>query len=410
MKPFMNYYLNNPSHQGRTWLLMPMLLAVCLCSTVANATTSDDEYQIHGFASQAYISTTDNNFFGETSANDNFGFTELGLNALVRPTPNFHIAGQVLLRRAGESDDGKIRLDYGLADYTFISNPTKRLGMRAGRLLNPLGFYNETRDVALTRPSILLPQSIYFDRARDLALSSDGIQVYGEHRGPHNEIFWQLGVANPRVDNPEIELALLADLPGRLESDTSYLGRLLWERDGGRLRVSLSAIQANIKYASSGQPLPFDLSSGTIVFEPTVLSIQYNTEYWSLTSEYALRHFDYKDFGPGLADMNFTGESYYVQGSYRFASKWDTFLRYDAAYTDKKDRDGSDYEAATGKPAHKRFAKDWTVGVGWMATPKILFRGEVHIIDGTAWLPALDNMQPTKQNWNMLNLSLSYRF
>ena len=201
-----------------------------------------------------------------------------------------------------------------------------------------------------------------------------------------------------------------ADLPGKLKPELSYLGRVLWERDGGRIRVALSAIQANIKYASSGLGLPFDLSSGKIAFEPTMLSLQYNTEYWSLTSEYALRHFDYKDFGPGLADMNFTGESYYIQGSYRFAPKWDTFLRYDAAYTDKKDRDGSDYEAATAKPAHKRFAKDWTIGAGWMANPKVLVRGEFHMIKGTAWLPALDNTTPTRENWNMLNLSLSYRF
>ena len=183
----------------RTWAYIALLVAACLSSTYAGATSSSDNYQIHGFASQAFISTSDNNFFGETSGNDNFGFSELGINGLIRPTPELHFAGQLLLRRAGESDDGKVRLDYGLVDYTIISNPMKRLGVRGGRLLNPLGFYNETRDVALTRPSILLPQSIYFDRARDLALSSDGAQVYGEYRSTNNEIFWQLGVADPRL-------------------------------------------------------------------------------------------------------------------------------------------------------------------------------------------------------------------
>ena len=242
-------------------------------------------------------------------------------------------------------------------------------------------------------------------------MSSDGGQVYGEFRASNNEIFWQLGIADPRVDNKEIEWALLStDWPGKLKPELSYLGRVLWERDGGRIRVALSDIQANIKYASTGLAFPSDLGSGTIKFEPTMLSLQYNSEYWSLTSEYALRHFDYKDFNP-LVDTNFTGESYYVQGSYRFAPKWDTFLRYDAAYTDKKDRDGTDWAAAApGRVAHKRFARDWTFGAGWMANPKLLVRGEFHIIEGTAWLPALDNTMPTKENWNMLNLSLSYRF
>jgi hypothetical protein len=413
MEASMNYYSNKYTKRVSALAPMALMLANCLLCLPLHAADISDNYQIHGFASQSYITTTDNNFFGESSANDNFGYTELGINALVRPTEKLHIAGQLLMRRAGESDDGKVRLDYGLADYTIISNPTKRLGVRGGRLLNPLGFYNETRDVALTRPSILLPQSIYFDRARDLALSSDGVQVYGEQRLSNQEFYWQLSVANPRVDNPEIEWSLLGiDWPGDLEPDSSYLGRLLWERDGGRIRASLSAIQANIHY-DPGTADP--LSGGSIIFEPTVLSLQYNSEFWSLTSEYALRHLEYKDFNFfAIPDMGFTGESYYMLGSYRFAPKWDGFLRYDATFTDKGDRNGEEYEAVSPgtRVAHKRYAKDLTAGLGWMAAPKVLIRGEIHVVEGTAWLPALDNTDPLslKKYWNMFILSLSYRF
>lgn len=411
MEVSMNYKLDRFSMLRKAGMLSVLIMTGVLVNASVLAAPDNDSYQIHGFANQAYISTTDNNFFGETSGSENFGFTELGVNGLIRPLPNMHIAGQLLLRRAGESDDGKVRLDYGLADYVMVSNPVQRVGVRAGRILNPLGIYNETRDVAHTRPSILLPQSIYFDRTRDLAISSDGFQIYGEQRLVDQEFFWQLGVANPRVDNPEIELALLADLPGKLDGEASYFGRLQWEKDGGRLRVALSTIQANIDYSSTGQALPLDLSSGRIIFEPTVLSLQYNEEYWSLTAEYAQRHFQYENFGPGLPDMEFTGESYYLQGSFRFAPRWDAILRYDAAFTDKNDRNGSAYEAATTSPAHKRFAKDWTIGVGWNITPQILARSEMHIVNGTAWLPALDNIvsAPAK-SWNMFNLSLSYRF
>ena len=88
--------------------------------------------QLHGFASQTFITTADNNFFGETSDNGHFGFTELGLNGSFRPSPNLQAAAQLLSRRAGEDDDGDVRFDYALVDYSPLSDARNRLGLRAG--------------------------------------------------------------------------------------------------------------------------------------------------------------------------------------------------------------------------------------------------------------------------------------
>ena len=51
------------------------------------------------------------------------------------------------IRDAGISDDGSARLDYALADYRLLSEATAQAGLRAGKVKNALGFYNETRDV-----------------------------------------------------------------------------------------------------------------------------------------------------------------------------------------------------------------------------------------------------------------------
>ncbi|MBI5451381.1 MAG: hypothetical protein HY940_08495 [Gammaproteobacteria bacterium] len=380
-----------------------------LSGPAALALDSSNLLQLHGFASQSFITTSDNNFFGETSSNDNFGFTELGLNGSTTTTSSrLRLAGQLLLRRAGESDNGRARLDYGLIDYTMLTTDNQRLGVRAGRILNPLGFYNETRDMAFTRPSILLPQSIYFDRTRDLAISSDGFQLYGERRWNSDELQWQLGAAAPRVDNKEIEVALLrTDLPGGLEANTSFLGRVLWEHNGGEVRLALSTIQANISYAPGAiDPVP----AGDITFEPTIVSAQYNSESWSLTSEYALRHFKYANFSPAI-NTSLTGDSYYLQGSYRLSSRHDIFARYDTTVVDRSDRNGEQYATLNpSTPAHRRYAKDLTLGTGYTITPSLLLRGEWHHVDGTAWLPALDNLQPTTRGWDMLSVLISYRF
>ena len=117
----------------------------------------------------------------------------------MRPLSNLQFSVQGLSRTAGEGSPGNIRLDYGFIDYTFSNQENSQFGIRLGRMKNPLGFYNDTRDVPFTRPSILLPQSIYFDRTRKLAIAADGAHLYGEYRSDYGDVSFQAGVVRPLV-------------------------------------------------------------------------------------------------------------------------------------------------------------------------------------------------------------------
>ena len=66
-------------------------------------------------------------------------------------------------------------------------------------------------------------------------------------------------------------------------------------------------------------------------------------------------------------------------------------LRYDASFADRHDRDGSDYQARTGRPSYERFSKDWTFGVRWDPTSRLMVRAEFHHVDGVFVLPPADN-------------------
>jgi len=366
--------------------------------------------QLHGFLSQAAIHTSDNNFFGETDDNVDFGFREIGLNGSWRILPRLQLSLQVLSREAGGGDDGDLRIDYGFADYSVIADADDLWGIRIGRVTNPLGLYNDTRDVAFTRPSILLPQSIYFDRTRNLALSADGVQLYGERRTDLGDFYLQLNLAYPRTDDPDIEVSFLgADFPGELADDPSFLGRLLYERNGGQLRLGVSGGMVNIDYqAGTADPL----TSGSILFAPLIFSAQYNAEYWSLTGEWAIRRFETEDIFTRLGQrhVEVTGESWYIQGSYRFRPDLEGFVRYDVLYTDRDDRDGE--EAGPGRPSYSRYAKDFTVGLRWDVTPSFMLRAEIHDVEGTAWLPFQDNpfAGATTKDWTMFMILGSYRF
>lgn len=388
------------------------LFFVCawsLPSPVYGGTLLPENTQFHGFASQGFILTSDNHFFGHSEEDGTFRFSELGLNTSIQFTPDFQFSAQVLSRQAGPGDEGDLRLDYALLDYKGVSNETWDLGLRLGRVKNPLGFYNDTRDVAFTRPSIFLPQSIYFDRTRNLALSADGASLYSEYRTDAGNFFYELEAGYPEVDDEETTLTFIGRLLGRLDNQLSYISRLVFEKEGGKMRLGVSGAIVNIKFKPGSTPS----SEGTVHFRPLILSAQYNAERWSLTSEYALRYVKYQNVGP----LNFsqTGESIYLQGTYRITQELETLLRYDLLFQNRNDRNGREFASsptAFGRPAHTQFAKDWTAGLLWNITAQWMSRIEYHYVDGTAWLPLLDNpdVSQTKRRWDMLAILVSFRF
>ena len=388
------------------------LLAGIFCLPAAAADRQQpadwrETLQLHGFAAQSYIHTDDNDFFGN-SDNGSFEFWELGINALWRPLSQLQFAAQLVARDAGETDDGKLRFDYAFADYNFTFLNTSSSGLRLGRIVNPYAFYNDTRDVVSTRPGILLPQSIYFDVNRNFALSADGAQFYYETSHNNDDYTFQLSVIEPRTDDPDFELAILfADQPGQMEGRSSWMGRLMFERDLGRIRLALTAADINAEY-DPGRNDP--ISPGKFHFHPYILSAQYNRETWSLTSEFARRTSKLEKFLP--TPVKFTGSSYFIQATRRFATDWETFVRYDELIWDDDDKDGRKFERMFGLPHYSRFAKDWTVGLRWDISPRIMLRTEWHRVNGTGWLSLLENTVPaeTEQRWNLFAFTAAFRF
>ena len=389
--------------------IISIAIGLLACQTLFAEFHLPESVQIHGFLSQGYIRTTNNNFFGESQGGGTFDFRELGVNGSWRPLNDLQFSLQAVARNAGDTDDGDLRVDYGLIDYTLLSDADNLLGIRLGRVVNPFGLYNDTRDVAFTRPGILLPQSIYFDVNRQFALSGDGAHVYAERRTGFGDFLFQAGVFEPRTNDPDLKQAItFGFFSGDLEGRTSWVGRLMYELNGGQIRLALTAADLNADFKPG--PVRPNLESGEFNFAPLVFSAQYNAENWSLTGEYARRPAQVNDFGPFLPDGRFTGESYYLQGTYRLRPNLEAMLRYDVLIWNRHDYDGREFEAATGIPSHRRYAKDWTIGLRWDVTPSIMLRAEFHHVYGTGWLSALENRDGFEKEWNLLSIMASYRF
>ncbi|MDX1464814.1 MAG: hypothetical protein R3215_03825 [Halomonas sp.] len=369
-----------------------------------------DTLQMHGFLSQALVITDENNFFGPSSEDEgSLKFTEIGANVSLRPHEDVLLAAQVLSRRAGgDGSDASPRLDYGLIDYQMLSNQQRTFGVQVGRFKNPFGFYNQTRDVAFTRPSILLPQSIYFDRTRSLALSGDGISLYHEERFNQGLLRAQVGFGQAQAGDDLRRTLRLDSIDGSLDPRESAIGQIRYEHDGGRIIAAISTASANARFDSSTP----GLSDGDFFFKPWIFSLQYNQENWSLTGEYAWRNSGLEDFNNPALNFDVTGESWYVQYTRRFDENWQWLVRYDSLISNRDDSSGKEYENKGLGPAHSQFADDLTLGLQWTPHPRLLLAGEYHHVDGTGWLPVQDNPDPseTRRRWNMLLFQLSLRF
>ena len=393
------------------WWLMPLLVAM---APPAPAVDWGADLQLHGFLTQGFVKTSDNRFFGD-SDDGSFDFTELGVNTSYRASPAVLLSGQLLSRRAGDMYEGAPVIDYALIDWNLVHGPQRAYGFMLGRIKNPLGLYNDTRDVAFTRPSIFVPQQIYFDKVRNLVLSADGIQLYGSLYTAVGNWTANLGAGKNRVDE-NVEITFLGtDLGGELDaSGPALFANVEYETPDGAWRLGLSGAKTTLEFDAVPSDLLLGIGSGEIDLVYWIASVQYNAERWGLTAEYMEEPVDFKDFGLAYDSNDGTVQGYYLQGSYLLRDEVELLVRYSEGFTDKDDRDGRRQSAAAGGavPSHAFFQKDWMVGLRWDVTPRFMLRAEYQWNRGTWTLAPRENPVPSAsvKDWEMCSLLASYRF
>lgn len=373
-----------------------------------------EDWQAHGFVSQGYTLTSEYNVFGQSRSGGSLDFTEIGVNVLGHIRPNLLIAAQGLYRNAGGSDREDFRLDFANLDYHMTIGERTTAGIRLGRVKNPFGLYNDTRDVVWTRPGVLLPQSVYFDTLalRQPMISSDGGVLYGRYAAGDHALTTELVISDP-LDNSGGATAFLTGIPnvrGNMEGRPLFVGRMGYEWQEGRFRLLFSVVDLDRDFKSDTP----GVSSGNIKAFYPLASAQLNLEDWTLSGEYGRVTVERNGFIAGSGTSENTSESFYVQAQYRFMPDWSALLRYDSFTVDVNDRDGDRGAAQTGLPKHSFYAHDVTVGLRWEFIRDWLLLSEYHSVWGTAWLSPTDNpdliQRSGPERWDMLALMLSFRF
>ncbi len=387
--------------------IVVFISGMLLCFSV-QASFWPEDVKVHGFATQNFFHTSDNNVYGQSDDGISPGLTEIGLNLSYQPLSHLTLSIQGLYRRAGKVDGGNVRVDYGVADLNLFNYQNGRIGIRGGRIKIPFGLYGETRDVAFTNPTVVLPQGIYFDRSRSLLVSADGGSFYADHQSDYGDLSFKFNLGVPLGDNEEIRSAILGPSAlGQFDANPAIATQLSYEMYGGQAIFAVSYMDLKLEY----KPRAGDVfSAGHANIRPLLFSAQYNGEKFGLTAEYLYRWNKRRGFSV-LPNSSFVTESWYLQGSYRLLPQLQAIVRYDTYSSNIDDRAGNN-AVKVGLPAHLAYAKDWMVGLRWDVLPSVMLRTEYHRVHGTAWIANADNrdISQTKQDWDLYIVQLSYRF
>jgi hypothetical protein len=156
-------------------LLAGALVLLFGAAGTAIAQSVDDlNVQVHGFATQGFQYTTNNNILTTTSSDGSPEWFESVINISAQPTPKLRVAVQGRYELLGNAVN-KISLDYAAADYKV----NDFFGVRFGKVKTPSGLFNETQDIDPSYAWSLLPQGVYPIGSRNSLLSHFGGVVYG---------------------------------------------------------------------------------------------------------------------------------------------------------------------------------------------------------------------------------------
>lgn len=285
----------------------------------------DRTVQIHGFASQGFVYTDENNWLTMHSSQGSGAMTDFGANVSTQITDKFRVGAQVYDRNLGNLGEWHPSLDWAFADYRF----KPWFGIRAGKVKTVLGLYNDTQDLDFLRTFALLPQSVYPTDLRDSSIAHEGGDIYGKlalHRRLGTVSY--TAYAGHRSDSIYSGDAYISSAFGVIKPQyggLKYGGDLRWNTPLRGLLIGASRVNEDTygkgtfkNLAVSPETLPYSQDSRA------VWTNQFYGEYirgrLQIDSEYRRYLYDIV-INSGLLETSVDIRGWYVSGSYRISKR-----------------------------------------------------------------------------------------
>lgn len=157
-------------------LIIAAVELVAAAAIFAQDSGESNRLQFHGFATQAFVVSSHNNYLGMDTCNGSAGWTEAALNVNDQVTEKLRVGIQLHYTRLGAFGGDAPTVDWAAGDYAFNEN----LGLRAGKVKIRWGLYNDTQDYDPGYLWSLLPEPVYAVDWRATDLAQNGVEIYGK--------------------------------------------------------------------------------------------------------------------------------------------------------------------------------------------------------------------------------------
>ena len=351
-----------------------MVLAIATISGSAQS-LDDLNIQIHGYVTEGFLYTTQNNIFTTNSSNGSPAWAEAVLNVTSQPTPKLRIGVQGRYFLLGNFGD-TISLDWASVDYKF----NERIGVRFGKVKTPQGLYNEIQDIDPAYVWSLLPQGVYPLTSRESLLTHYGGVVYGtlapakrlgkfEYRG------WGGEQVVPNADGDYVDQSESGINLAHSLNTVLFGATLRWKPPlrGFLFGASDSRFQA--------AQVPLVLNSGgpnqTQFYSPydnLYYFGQYDKNKFMFSAEWERQTGTSSLSIPGQAldTTPFDTRGWYGMTTYKLSGKLTAGV-YDSQFFDHQAPLGPD-----------RYQKDWDIAARYDFNQYLYAKAEQHFIEGTA--------------------------
>ena len=344
----------------------------------------DLNIQIHGYATQGFLYTTNNNILTTQSSTGSPDWTDVVVNLTSKPTPKLRVGVQARYFLLGNYSN-QFLIDWAAADYKV----NEKFGVRFGKVKTPASLYNEILDIDPGYIWSIMPQGVYTLSSRESFLAHYGGVSYGRFNlgksaGKLN--YW--GWVGERVIASNDGFLLSSAEKGIVVPNgvSGWMGgaHLAWYLPIDGLKVGATYAYQGIRtgtfnYTTKGLTYTGNMAR-TEIKNPDYY-VQYEKGKVMAAAEYERKatYFEIDTITAGatplptLAVIPTDPHMWYAMATYKVTSKL-TAGAYDSQWINR---------SAALSSSGARFSKDWDISARYDINDYLYVKAEQHFIHGT---------------------------
>ena len=409
-----------------------LLVLVVLAASATTAHAARDKVTVHGMISQGYLKSSANNYMIPTE-DGSLAYTELALNFSSNVSRKLRVGAQLFGRDFGDEGNGDVAIDWAFGDYRWKDY----LGFRGGKIKLALGLYNQTRDIDMVRTSILLPQSVYTERFRDVGAAMQGFSLYGSlplggiSSFEYETFYGTLNLEDTPVIGLSLSLGSMGSVPLTYETVDRWAFGLNFKLntpvEGLRFGWTYAETEAEGSALMSGNPDPLGMTGGMapaldqymMDFELDLQAVRiYSAEYvvgdLTLAGEFMRWDHLYTFHHPIYSALESPAnrEGYYGSASYRFSELLEGGVFYSEYFPNKRDKEGEllPLNPINPQPEHRGWQKDLAFSARFDLQPWWVLKLEYHSIKGTGDPYTTPGEDGLEEDWSLFGMKSTFHF